>query len=703
MFIGKDFIAPHYLIFAIFDYVVKKYYHTDCNIIIKQSMEKKHLNINIKHFSINSDLENFSQNFIYTPPTAKESKLGNIIIVIEYLNVNRQIGASPNLGEPNNIPLIAESLALDIKSEYYKNNNQNTSKAFESAIKKANSAIMGLIKTNLLTLENLNISIGSFGDSNIHLSKYGKNYACIFRNNQLTNISPRNKKITSSQKTSLKIFPYLISGKLCNDDKLIFFNDSTGNICNQEQLESFLENNSLENFNEFQEYLQKLAKKSKVALNPLNFILVNAETEPNPTGTTNLFIKNIEENVVSVAETINATHNIDDLQSLKIKLSALQSPNLTEYFKKIQLITSLIISKSKFPFSRKNKIIISTAFLILIISSVQIYRNVNDKNQFEELLGKINDKRVEATSLILNNNKNLAISRLIEAKNLSAAISGQFPDFNEKSAKIADEIENQLNETAQITVINNPEKISELSNFGIKFKPQNIFKLGDQISVYGSEFGLIYKIDLEDKRKGFSFFSTIEDEVIATIKSSSFVAFFTISGKIYIYNPQTKNISDFNFTKTNNEITALNDKTIDILDKTKKQITRFAKNNFSNINRKSIGDHQITDFSSDEKNLFILDNNNKILRATNIDQEQIIDLGTMPLFGKADTIIANQNQDNIYVINKKQKQIASFKKTGQFIHQYNLGGFDEIIDIFADKDDNIFILSSDAIYKIPIN
>lgn len=706
-------------------------------------MKTKHLNVDINHFSINSDPANFSQNFIYTPPTAKESKLGNIIIIIEYLKT------IINHGVPD-ISLVAESLALDIKSEYYKNNNQSISKAFESAIKKANSAILSLAKTNLLTLENFNILVGSLGDDSIHLSKYGKNYICIFRNGQLTNISPRNKKITSPKKTSLKIFPYSISGKLYNDDRLIFFNDPVGSICNQEQLESFLENNPHENFNKFQEYLQECVKKSKITLNPLNFILINTGVGTNPSKTTNLYIEKIEKNVTSSDNTgnIKEQKNISEkilmpqetkikrkligyinlallkLQFLKIKLVTeiigdirrdygryllttcerltLRLPNPIEYLRKTKSKISLIISKQKFQFNRKNKIIVSISFLILITSTIQIYKNVNAKNQFEELLSKISDKRTEALSLTSINNKSLAIAKLIEAKNLSASIYNQFPNFNKESAKIANEIESQLNEVAQITAINDPEKISELSNFGIKFKPQSIFKFGNQISVYGSEFGLIYKIDMENERKGFSFFSTIEDEVAATIKSSSLVAFFTTSGKTYVYNPQTKNISNFNFTKTDNEITALNDKTIDILDKAKKQITRFSKNNFSNINKESIGDHQITDFSSDEKNLFILDNN-KILRVTNVGQEQIIDLGAMPLFGKADTIIANQNQDNIYIINKKQKQIVSFKKTGQFIHQYNLGGFDEIVDIFADKDGNTLILSSDAIYKMTIN
>lgn len=719
-------------------------------------MKTKCLNVDINHFSINSNLANFSQNFIYTPLTAKESKLGNIIIAIEYLKANNlSIGANKNgssstdaannLGGPD-ISLIAESLALDIKSEYYKNNNKNISKAFENAIKKANSAILGLIKTNLLVLENLNILIGSSGDASIHLSKYGKNYVCIFRNGQLTNISPRNKKITSSHKTSLKIFPYLIGGKLYDDDRLIFFNDSVGNICNQEQLESFLENNPRENFNKFQEYLQECVKKSRsstgrqqvpplisadvasnigdLALNPLNFILLNVQTETNQSKIAGFSIKEAAVSAINTSEAKRTESNpkiimepqetkekpinhgnMESLQSklLKIRLPNLQLPDLIKYSELAKSKISQSILKLKFPLSRKNKIIVSVTFLILLLSTIQIYRNVNAKNQFEELISKISDKRTEALSLISSDDKSPAIAKLIEAKNLSASISGQFPNFNKESAKIADEIENQLNEVAKITVINNPEKISELSNFGIKFKPQNIFKSGNQISVYGSEFGLIYKIDTEDKQKGFSFFSTIEDEVVATIKSSSLVAFFTTSGKTYIFNPQTKNISDFNFTKTDSEIAVLNDKTIDILDKTTKRITRFARNNFSNINRESIGDYQVMDFSSDEKNLFILNDNNKILRVTNMNQEQIIDLNAMPLFGKADTIIANQNKDNIYAINKKQKQIASFKKNGQFVHQYNIGGFDEIVDIFADKDGNAFILSSTAIYKIAIS
>lgn len=667
-------------------------------------MEPQKLTLNIDQFTINKDANSFCKNYIDGADDRNDER-ENIFISIE-----------ANGFENHNL---LEAIASDIKSEFHKNKRSDIKTRFENALRVADAQI----KKNKILSSNLSILIASTSDNELLFSKYGQIYACIYKDGQLTNVSPRNRKITNASKTPLKIFPYIIGGKLENDDKLIFFNDPVGNICDQDQLEAFLENDPNKNFSEFQSYLKNYLIKNNRLENPF-FILLNPQ--PKAKKESKAAQQEDDETVqplspiqVAVTDPVDIPSKeplqqpniiIDKLNGLKENMSIpqisikipdiIQTINIPDLSNKAKREASRLLSSiSNKKLNKKNKIAISLAILILLFSSVQIYRKVSAKNQFEDLTEEIGRIKNEAAALIANDQTSLAINKLIEAKNLSASISSQLPNFTDKSQQLSADIETELNKTAKITVIDDPEKISDLSNFGIKFIPQKLFKSDNQIIITSSDFGLAYKIDLETKRKGFSFFSTIEDNVIETIKSQNSMAFFT--GKnIFIYDPQRKHITDHEFTKKDNQLIAMDNDTIEILDKDAGQISSFSKNNFNPAGKTALN-AQIKDISSNGKNLFALSEDNKIIRVSS-RQEQITDTNSsLPLLKDPDMIIGDQINGNISVVNKSEKRIATFSEDGEFIKQYDLNSFDEITDIFFDEK-NIFILSPSAVFRIDL-
>lgn len=678
-------------------------------------MEPQKITLNSNQFTINTDSSGFCKNYI-EQENSQNNGPENIIVSIEAASFDDHA--------------LLEAFASDIRSEFFKNKNTDIKTRFEKTI----GSVDLKIKKNKVLAGKLNILIAASFNNELLFSKYGQMYACIFKNGQLINISPRNRKITNAVKTSLKAFPYIIGGQLESDDKLIFFNEPVGNICDLEQLEALLENDPNKNFEEFQSYLKNYLAKNGRSENPL-FVLLYPQIytqqaakekkqkahktidvpQISPTQaavTVSSQTPEILNGVTIATESAPQSSNISDkINELKDKISIpqisikvpeiIKSINVSDLTDKAQQISSQLISdfSNTKKLNNKNKVVIALVALILIVSSVQIYRKVSAKNQFNDLTDQINKSKNEAVALISNNQIDLAITKLIEAKNLSSSISSQLPGFTDKSQELSAEIETELNKAARITVIDNPEKISELSNFGIKFVPQGLIRSDDQIIITGSDFGLAYKIDLETKRRGFSFFSTIEDSVIDTIKSQSAIAFFT-DKNLFIYDPQKKNIADFEFVKKDNQAFAMDGKTIAILDKDAGQVNIVSKSNFSSTGKISL-DSRIKGISSNGTNFLALTEDNKIIKVSS-KQDQIADLNlTLPLLNSPDMIIGNQNNGNIYVVNRSDKQIAAFSETGEFIRQYDLKGFEKITDLFID-DNEIFILAPDAVFKISI-
>lgn len=597
-----------------------------------------------------------------------------------------------NKSEQKNIALQMELAIANIASELHNPKNNSLLK-FGDFIKKISSVIERSTKKHHHFIKNINILVAMSENDNIYFNKFGKLYTCLYRNSSLQNINPatinkgvanpNNKKIAELSENASEIFPHIINFKLQKNDRLIFFNETVGNVCDQDYFESFLKSGAENNFTKFTQYLKNYSKNSKQSHQP-NFILIEAaQQNKNPEITFFPEAKNILPANNIQKQKINHATNLPSLPELPIR----------------KLLNQILTIK----LNRKNKILIFAVALIILFFSIQTYKKIGDQNKFNELVDMINSKKNEAAALILLNENTQAIKELMEAKSAVSSASDKFPDFNDKLQEVSNDIEKQLSKITKTATIDDPENISELNNFGIKFKPQNIFKFQSQLLITGSEFGLIYKIDLENKKRGFNFFSTIKNDVISTIKSSDIMAFLTTDKKIYIYNPSNKNVADFNFEKTDQQIISINKETVDVLDREKRHITILSKNNLNIIGKIPI-DGDVADFSSDGKNLYTLENNNQIIKFSGKHKNTLIDLNALPLpIGNKNplSIIANQN-NNIYVIDKNEKKIINISKNGEFIGQYNINGFDKIIDIFIGENDEAFILSSDAVFKIKI-
>lgn len=655
--------------------------------------------LNIKSFTINKDENTFCKNFIHD--IGGESQLG---IFVEIKNSPKKTKQSK---ESADLESLGEFISSNIKSEFCNNPEKSAFIRFENTLAKAESVLSAVSENKSALLNKITLLIIAVKNNELYFSKHGKMYACLFKDDSIINISPKSKKTSNPIKTNFKIFPYIINAKIRDNEKIIFLNETSGNYCDRFQLEALLKSNSAEKFEEFKNDLSTCAFSSVA-----NFALLNLENKPKPeidkptkqkqeispreeeTASFPEKSKNIETPPVETALLAKTTSKVTELSGKTINM-------IGAVISRVQpTLQSIKIPKLSFNLARltrKNKAIMLGGGIIASILIFQVYTTIASKNQFEDLASIIFSKKDEAIFLSSSNQEHEAIQKLIEAKNLTATIFTQLPEYKEKAEQISAGVETELNKIAKITEVKDPEKISELSNFGIKFEPKNIFKSSDYVLVTGAEFGLVYKIDLETKRRGFNFFSTIEDKIYSAVKSSNAMSFFAESGKTYIFYPESQKIVELNLSKNENQIVGLSEKTIDLYDGATSEIKILSQNNLSTV-EKITAQSPIAALASDNKSIFTLTVDNRLIKITGSKQEQIANINSLPLFEKAPSIYTNDNSSNIYLANKKQ--VAIYSKDGEFIGQYNIEGINDIIDIIISDDKELFLLSTDGVYKI---
>lgn len=619
--------------------------------------QKKDSYPEIRHLAINNG-DNFCENFTSEIPKGRKKNLGRFFMVMEV--------TKPADGE--SIRKNLQSIISKTEQEYYSNEEYTVVDAISNAARKIGPAVKKMCIQN-----DTNILMGAFGNGGFYFSKYGKIYACLHNEaDGLTSINVKNKR-----KTASKSFSDTTSITLSGSDQILILNEGFSNAFQEENIEDLITSDPVDTFVNFKKYFDVAMAENRL-IDSVIFAIIG--------------MQKISPEIVTLpqlAEPEIKTEEIHQLTETPEKTGEEISVNATAIISAIYArLQTIKLPRNKF---------LNTAIIVLVLFfGIQFYQKVSADNYFEKISKVINDKKSEALVLASANNANDAINKLLEIKNTYATQNESDPRLKE----LMNSVEQELNKTAKIITIDKPEKISNLSNFGIKFSPRDIFKSGNQLFMTGDDFGLVYKVDLETKQKGFSFFSTVEDRIKNMVESSGFAIFFTEKNKAYLYNAEYNKTSDFDLEKTENQIISFNGKIIDIFDKNSGQIRQLSSNNFREIGKFAISG-QIKDIASDSKNIFALNNNNEIIRISGVQQEKILDTNSIPLFGNPDFIIADQN--NIYVVDKKQHHIVAISKDGQFLKQLNIENTGEIIDLITEEDRNIFVLTNNAIYKIAID
>lgn len=579
------------------------------------------------------------------------------------------------------------SMIISKANEEYRNYQQEElNTAFERIFEKINPAIKKLAQKD----NNINILIAAFAGNKISLSKCGKIYICLCDKNEITTISAKNKKTPGPKKaTSQKELSEIVEVELNSEiNKVLFFNDGFGDNCDENKLQSFVSDGSDNALMELKKYFQNFINSDNIS-NSIAFASIEIKKPE-------LEMKEVKTEKIATSESIKILSALSDRsKDLALKISKSFSATSTNLKKMPRFHLN----------NGKNKYLAIIIILSSIFPGIQVFRDTSAGNQFNKISKIINDKKSEASALISSNKGFEAVNKLLEAKNIysSAAVKSTINEkWQEKWGILASSIEDDLNKAGRVEKIDNPEKIAELSNFGIKFVPETIFKSENQIMITGSAFGLAYRIDLETKQRGFNFFSTMDDKIIGIAKSSNLILFFGANKKGYYYFPATKKVSDFNFEKQEWQTAALSEKFIDIFDEKENQIKRFTRSNLAAVEKINIKNNTKS-IANDSQNIFIISESNEVIKIAGQQSEKIADLKTLPLLQNPDFITTNQSLKNYYTVNKKQRQIAAFTKDGQFIKQYNIENTGEIIDLFIENDKEIFILATDGVYKITLN
>jgi len=156
--------------------------------------------------------------FIYHPENIAKQHLGNLYIVGEIASDMQNL----------NTFYFLNSLASIIKRRYYLSSKEKIFEALESALKKANSKLPGILNQNNIQKEKVSVAVAVFAGNKIYLTKYGDIQITIYRDGKWINVS----RLITNRKEAF--FGNITSGTIQEGDKIFLGTKSVSAYLEQE-------------------------------------------------------------------------------------------------------------------------------------------------------------------------------------------------------------------------------------------------------------------------------------------------------------------------------------------------------------------------------------------------------------------------------------------------------------------------------------
>lgn len=605
----------------------------------------------------------------YLPEDANEAQYGSLFFTY-VLKDHKELAAELK-------SIIIESF----KQHFYQDLERRAEQSFEETLQAINDGANRLAQAeNIVWEESLNIALGVFSGSDLHLSVGGTGGVYLLRGQHLTLIS--DGLVPEKGGNENKVFYSLASGNLLPLDRVLL---------STEQLEEIVDMGALK------AKVQKLhsldTEDEVAALHHAHLQIITC------TETTNA-----EEPV----ERPNLTATVHRPMPSKVTAQTSSTNRLTNTFEilKNNLKKSLqrIFDRNQ-PLVRKglpmNKIIAGVIIGIVIISGLywftSVQQNANAKQALQSLLVEVSQDRENAKSRLnidREGAKNLLVAdqrKLIEAMNTTNDIG-----LKTQIQGALEDIKTLLADADRIYKIDSPKIAYDLSQERTNFAGKGLVRLGNDLYAFDSDALYRLALDKPTRRTVIVDGNTVNAvEMATTITKDGIIHLLTQDHKLIEF----KN-DNFTLVKAPGGEDAAWKNAVDMteyadrkfmyfLDPTNNTVWRYGKDNTTNVfqapiskNVAQLNMEKAVSITVDGA-VYILSNDGQISKTYADEKQDFVIDGLTDDFNQPTKIIADKNLDtgSLYVLDPKNHRVVVLSKSGKYQQQYVFPQYSDLLDI----------------------
>lgn len=360
----------------------------------------------------------------------------------------------------------------------------------------------------------------------------------------------------------------------------------------------------------------------------------------------------------------------------------------------------------------KNKILIIIAVISLVLFSYNISKkkieieNEAEQKNYTEISSLIEQKQNKADASLLYSDEDGAKKLYEEIKELL----NELPEETEEQIKQHQEFEEKytafLEKIRNVIRVDEPERISDLKNLLSGSDPLNMELIGNKLYLGDTSQKSLYNIDLDDD------LATVITDTRDRIESLGICA--VNENMIYYFNNDL--ITQFNADNdeflnlsinpgdANVSSAAIFRNRLYLSDVKNGQILRFNLNG-SSYSAPYAWINNNTDLSGAvsmaiDGDIYLLFENGELLKYYRGDLSTFKLEAIDPPLENGNKLRADQEGDNIYILDKNENRIVVFDKQGQFIYQLKYPGLSDLKDFVVDIENKlVYLLNGTQVYK----
>ncbi len=680
--------------------------------------------------------------FIAEPDKDLENLAGTIFIIAE-------VSAKPTQAQK-----VLDFLIDNFNAQYYQNEKLflrqkieaiKIDGLFETALINTNKDLIDFLEKEKITLSPTDISatIGVLYENQLYFSSIGGHQALLLYedenngNYQLINIEKSSQLGDSSPSSSplrfQKLFTSIISGTMPARAYFLFANEALAEyLFNREIIEIITKlaplgaaqqiKNNLAKINPYLSFQGIIIKNNSYGDDDLEEKsldnLINLEDEPSIEQAEaqtekilapgNNFILDKSSNAL-----VRILNNLNPLPRIGKKIKSLFKSKSSKAPWQPETSIDQNILLAELPKKHKTRkillIVIGICFLVLLgsfgIEKFQTKRQIfNDglnakKNDIDKFLSG-------ADSDLIYNNRVAAQEKLSSAENILKTLNDKEKKYlGDEYQKLEDSYQKISDKLSLITVVKNNGAWLDLKTAKSDADPQNLVFANNQLYL-GNNSSLIYTVNTGNKNVAEIGQNNFPGNPRFPIFEKGLAYFWSDSNIIAINNQNSISISiiEPNTIKEVGAIGVYNGR-VYILDKNAGQVYKFSiKDNIFKTPeprlKNPVGD--IIDFAIETKGaksyIYLLIKNGSLERFYDGTKDSLALKTVEPALTQADRLIS---LNNFYILDKNNKRLVVFDKSGNFVKQFKLETDGTIKDVAIDEvGKKAYILSDAKIYQL---
>lgn len=370
--------------------------------------------------------------------------------------------------------------------------------------------------------------------------------------------------------------------------------------------------------------------------------------------------------------------------------------------------------------NKKNKILFGIALICLVFFAQNLIwltfknKQVKTQDNYNMAVSTVEQKQNQIDASLLYGNEAGAKTLLDEVKILLDQLPRRSGEQKELFDKLSAKNSVQQEKITHVIKIEAPVELANFSNLNQAAQPLNIILANGKIYAADSKLKSIYSLDLNNK------LITAITDLKQPINKLEFPAKFSAKGgddKIYYFS--LNNIVEFD-TKTES-IALLNiesnfnlNNTVDVkgfnsrlyfLDSKNNKIIRLNKGEakFTGAYSWLAEAADLTDAVSldIDGSIYVLKNDGNVLKITKGKIDNFKLEAIEPAISSPTKILVSPEQKYIYILEPVVKRLIIFDKSGKFLNQYLINGFNDLKDFMVDEvAKKLYFLNSTSVYVI---